>query len=53
MAIIYTLIRKKSFKGSRFLNKYWMIIVEGMGLFYFKKKHSENCLKQVKYKGTD
>lgn len=51
--MVYTLIRKKSFNGARFLKKYWMIIVDGTGLFYFKKKHCENCLKQVKNKGTD
>ena len=52
-AMIYTLIRKKSFNDAKFLGKYWMIIIDGTGLFYFKKKHCENCLKQVKNKGTE
>lgn len=52
-AMVYTLIRKKSFNEARFIKKYWMIIIDGTGLFYFKKKHCENCLKQVKNKGTD
>ncbi len=52
-AMIYTLIRKKSFNDAKFLSKYWMIIIDGTGLFYFKKKHCENCLKQVKNKGTE
>ena len=52
-SMIYTLIRKKSFNDAKFLKKYWMIIIDGTGLFYFKKKHCENCLKQVKNKGTE
>lgn len=52
-SMVYTLIRKKSFNEARFLKKYWMIIIDGTGLFYFKKKHCENCLKQVKNKGTE
>lgn len=52
-AMVYTLIRKKSFNDAKFLKKYWMIIIDGTGLFYFKKKHCENCLKQVKNRGTE
>lgn len=52
-AMVYTLIRKKSFHEARLLKKYWMIIIDGTGLFYFKKKHCENCLVQVKNKGTN
>lgn len=36
-AMVYTLIRKKSFNEAKFLKKYWMIIIDGTGLFYFKK----------------
>lgn len=50
--MVYTLLRKKSFNDAKFLKKYWMIIIDGTGLFYFKRKHCENCLKQVKNKGT-
>lgn len=52
-AMVYTLIRKKSFDDAKFLKKYWTIIIDGTGLFYFKKKHCDNCLKQVKNKGTE
>lgn len=47
-AMIYTLIRKKSFNDAKFLGKYWMIIIDGTGLFYFKKKHCEqNAFKRL------
>lgn len=52
-AMVFTLIRKKSFNEAKFLKKYWMIIIDGTSLFYFKKKHCDNCLKQVKNKGTE
>ena len=34
----------KSFNRTRLLGKYWRIIIDGTGLFYFKEKHCENCL---------
>lgn len=38
------LIRKESFYPSKVLGKYWRIIIDGTGLFYFHEKHYENCL---------
>lgn len=51
--MIYQLIRKKSFNHARFLGQYWMIIIDATGLFYFKEKHCENCLKKVVNRGTE
>lgn len=42
--MVKSLIRKKSFYHSRLLGKYWRIIIDGTGLFYFREKHCENCL---------
>lgn len=42
--MIKSLIRKKSFNRSRLQGKYWRVIIDGTGLFYFKEKHCENCL---------
>ena len=37
----------KSFYSNRLLGKYWRIIIDGTGLFYFKEKHCSNCLVQT------
>ena len=42
--MIKRLIRMKSFNQARLLGKYWRVIIDGTGLFYFKEKHCENCL---------
>lgn len=42
--MIKRLIRTKSFNQARLLGKYWRVIIDGTGLFYFKEKHCENCL---------
>ncbi len=42
--MIKKLIRMKSFGRARLLGKYWRVIIDGTGLFYFKEKHCENCL---------
>lgn len=42
--MVKSLIRKKSFYRSRLLGKYWRVIIDGTGLFYFREKHCENCL---------
>ena len=34
----------KTFNRARLLGKYWRVIIDGTGLFYFKEKHCENCL---------
>lgn len=42
--MIKKLIRMKSFYRSKLFGKYWRVIIDGTGLFYFKEKHCENCL---------
>ena len=42
--MVKSLIRKKSFYRSKLLGKYWRIIIDGTGLFYFREKHCKNCL---------
>ena len=43
--MIRRLIRMKSFDRKKLLGKYWRVILDGTGLFCFKEKHCENCLK--------
>lgn len=50
--MVVTLIRGKQFNRNRLLGKYWRVILDGTGLFYFKEKHCENCLCTTK-KTTD
>ncbi|MDD3362877.1 MAG: hypothetical protein PHW34_14515 [Hespellia sp.] len=38
------MIRGKQFNRNRLQGKYWRVILDGTGLFYFKEKHCENCL---------
>ncbi len=45
--LIKKLIRMKSFQKGRLLGKYWRIILDGTGLFYFKEKHCGNCLSKT------
>lgn len=42
--MVTSLIRGKQFNRGRMLGKYWRIILDGTGLFYFKEKHCDNCL---------
>lgn len=42
-----SLIRGKQFNKRRLQKKYWKVILDGTGLFYFKEKHCENCLSTV------
>ena len=42
--MIVSLIRGKQFNRNRLLGKYWRVILDGTGLFYFKEKHCDNCL---------
>lgn len=46
--MITSLIRGKHFNRGRLLGKYWRVILDGTGLFYFKEKHCENCLCTTK-----
>lgn len=51
--MIKELLQKRSLESYRINNKYWGIIFDGTGLFSFKEKHCEHCLKRVYNKGTD
>ena len=42
--MIKSLLRNKSFYKIRLPGKYWRVIPDGTGLFYFKEKHCEHCL---------
>ena len=39
--MVTSLIRGKQFNKGRLQKKYWRIILDGTGLFYFKEKHCE------------
>lgn len=45
--IINALIRKRSFEKARFLDKYWLIIVDATQLFTFKEQNDEQCLTRT------
>jgi hypothetical protein len=51
--MIYTLLRKRSFESARFLDKYWLVIIDATQLFSFNKKHCEHCLKKTMNKGKE
>lgn len=51
--VIRKLLRKRSFENARFLGRYWPVIVDATGLFYFKEKHCKHCLKKTYNKGTN
>ncbi len=40
------MFKKRSFEHYRLLNKYWIIAIDGTGLYKFKEKHCEHCLKK-------
>lgn len=42
--MIKRLIRNKSFYRGKLRGKYWRVIIDVTGLFYFKEKHCGNCL---------
>jgi len=44
--MIKTLFKKRSLEHYRLLNKYWIIAVDGTGVFTFNEKHCEHCLKE-------
>lgn len=45
--MINALIRKRSFEKARFLNKYWLIIVDATQLYTFKEKNDDHCLTRT------
>lgn len=45
--MINALIRKRSFEKARFLDKYWLIIVDATQLYTFKEKNDDQCLTRT------
>lgn len=45
--MIRALIRKRSFEKTRFLNKYWLIIIDATQLYTFKEKNDDQCLTRT------
>jgi hypothetical protein len=45
--MINSLIRKRSFEKARFLDKYWLIIVDATQLYTFKEKNDDKCLTRT------
>lgn len=50
--MVKQLIRNKVGAKAKLMGKYWRIILDGTGLFYFREKHCENCLRE-KHKDED
>lgn len=50
--MIKELFKKRCLEGHRLLDKYWCIAVDATGLFSFKERHCEHCLKR-EYKNED
>ncbi len=46
--MVKSLLRGKQFYRYRLLGKYFRVILDGTGLFYFKEKHCENCLCETR-----
>jgi hypothetical protein len=44
--MVKSLIRSKVFYKARLCGKYWRVILDGTGLFYFKERHCEQCLME-------
>jgi len=44
--MIKQLFKKRSLEDYRLQNQYWCIAVDATGLFHFKEKHCEHCLKK-------
>lgn len=43
--MVTSLIMGRQFNRNRLWKKYWRVIFDGTGLFCFKEKHCENCLR--------
>lgn len=50
--MIKNLLKKRSLERYRISGRFWGIIFDGTGLYSFKKKHCEHCLKR-EYKDKD
>lgn len=45
--MIKQMLEKRSFEHYRFMNKYWKIAIDATGMFSFKERHCEHCLRKV------
>ena len=45
--MVKELLKSRRFHRFRLLGKYWRVVMDGTGLFYFKERHCENCLKEA------
>lgn len=45
--MVRTLIRSKLFGGGRLSGKYWIVALDGTGLFHFKERHCPHCLSRT------
>lgn len=50
--MVYNLIRKKSFDDGKFMEKYWLVIVDATQLCCFRERHCKHCLAKTIKKGT-
>ena len=44
--MIKALLKKRCFENYRINGKYWGVIVDGTGLFSFREKHCDHCLRR-------
>ncbi|MCK4261270.1 MAG: transposase family protein, partial [Halanaerobiales bacterium] len=44
--MLKTLFKKRSLEHYRLLNKYWIVAIDGTGVFTFNERHCEHCLKR-------
>lgn len=51
--MIQSLIKKRCFDRYRFLNKYWLVIVDATGIYSFDERHCKHCLTKTYNKGKD
>lgn len=50
--MINEMLKKRSFEHYRYKDKYWKVAIDATGIFSFKEKHCEHCLKR-KYKNKE
>ena len=50
--MINEMLKKRSFEHYRYKDKYWKVAIDSTGMFSFKEKHCEHCLKR-KYKNKE
>lgn len=44
--MIKEMFKKRSFEHYRYKNRYWKIAIDATGMYSFKEKHCEHCLKK-------